>query len=134
MVAAEERAEFFFGLTGVGNTDGFVGFNDFSHLVVDFEDDSLGAVLAVLGFILAADNREGVHDVVDGISRRWEHLKKRLIDAIALVFVIRKPPFALRSKIKMEVSGIEFAANLSSTSFVPDKGRGVVAAINRKGS
>ncbi|MCF7960594.1 MAG: transposase domain-containing protein [Pirellula sp.] len=37
MVAAEERAEFFFGLAGVGGADCFVGFDNLSHLVVDFE-------------------------------------------------------------------------------------------------
>lgn len=40
--------------------------------VVDFKDDSLGAVLAVLLLVLAADDGEGVHDVGDSVARRVE--------------------------------------------------------------
>ena len=39
------------------------GAGGFGEGVVDFEDDALGAVLAVLGDVLAADDGEGVEDV-----------------------------------------------------------------------
>lgn len=43
---------------------GLAGADDLLHGVVDFEDDALGAVVAVvLLLVLAADDGEGVHDV-----------------------------------------------------------------------
>jgi len=38
--------------------------NPFGYDVVDFEDDALGVVLAVLLLVLALDDGEGLHDVV----------------------------------------------------------------------
>jgi hypothetical protein len=48
----------------MAGTDGLL------HCVVDFEDDALGAVVAVeFFFVFAADDGEGVHDVADGVAR-----------------------------------------------------------------
>ena len=45
------------GLVRLAGADGL------GHRVVDFEDDAFGAVVAVvLGFVLAADDREGGHN------------------------------------------------------------------------
>ena len=38
------------------------------HFIVDFQDDPLGAVFAVGGFIFALDDGEGFHNVIDIIS------------------------------------------------------------------
>jgi len=50
---------------------GLVGFarpHGVNHFVVDFEDDALGAVFAVLFPVLALDDGEGVHDVDHSVS------------------------------------------------------------------
>ena len=39
-----------------------------SHSVVDFEDDALGAILAVFLLVLVLDGRERVHDVADIVA------------------------------------------------------------------
>jgi len=46
------------GLVGLAGADGFL------HGVVDFEDNALGAVFVKLLLVLAANDREGIHDVV----------------------------------------------------------------------
>ena len=46
------------GLVGLASLGGA------GHLVVDLQDDALGAVLAVDGLVLALDDGEGLHDVV----------------------------------------------------------------------
>ena len=47
---------------------GFAGADGVGHGVVDFENDSLGAVLAVGFLVLAFDDRESLHDVIDGVT------------------------------------------------------------------
>src|SRR6267143_535416 len=55
------------GLVGLASTDRVM------HRVVDFEYDALGAVVSVVRLlILAADDREGVHDVRHGVARDRE--------------------------------------------------------------
>lgn len=46
------------GAVGLASSDGL------SHSVVDFQNNALGAVLAVFLLILALDDGEGFHDVV----------------------------------------------------------------------
>ena len=38
------------------------------HLVVNFQDAELGAVLAIFLFVFAFDDGEGLHDVVDSLA------------------------------------------------------------------
>jgi len=45
------------GLVGLASLDGLL------HGVVDLQDDALGTVLTVGGFVLALDDGEGIHNV-----------------------------------------------------------------------
>lgn len=74
--------------------------------VVDFENGELGAKTAVGFFIVAADDRERVHDVVGVIAR----------DAV-----------------EVEERSVEFAAEQKAALFVPAKWRAVVAHVLRAG-
>lgn len=47
---------------------GDAGAHGFGQLVVDFEDDPLGAVFAVGGLVLAFDDGERLQDVVDIVA------------------------------------------------------------------
>ena len=76
------------------------------HLVVDLQDDPLGAVFAVLLDVLALDDGEGLHDVVHVVAG----------DAI-----------------EMEVGGVELAAQQEAARLVPAERRAVVAAVAGKG-
>ena len=47
------------------------GAGSFLHCVVDFQDDPFGAVVAIVcGFVFAADDGEGVHDVAHRVAER----------------------------------------------------------------
>ena len=76
------------------------------HLVVHGEDGVFGAVGAVSSLVLAFDDGEGVHDVVD-------------VGAVDL--------------IEVEVERVEFAAHEEAALVVPDEGRTVIADILREG-
>lgn len=47
---------------------GVAGLHGLGHGVVDFQDGFLGAVGAVLFLVLPLYDREGVHDVGDGVA------------------------------------------------------------------
>ena len=47
---------------------GLAGSTTFLHRVVDFYDNTLGAVLTVRVLVLAADDGEGIHNVGDGVG------------------------------------------------------------------
>src|SRR5262249_5616373 len=79
------------------------GPDGFRHRVVDFEDDALGAVVAPLLHILALDDRERVHDVVN------------IVPADA---------------VEMEEGGIKLATEEEAALRVPAEGRAVVPAIS----
>ena len=85
---------------------GLAGAHGLGHLVVDFQDDALGAVFAVRGLVLALDDGEGVHDVVHVVAG----------DAV-----------------EVEVGGVQFAAQQEAALFVPAEGRAVVAAVLGEG-
>ena len=78
------RGRFEAGLVGVAGADGL------GHGVVDFEDDALGAVVAVLRLVLTLDDGEGVHDVGHGVARgREAGLEPRLV---LRRFALRRAP------------------------------------------
>ena len=60
------------GRWGESGPVGFAGGDGCLHCVVGIEDGALGAVFAVVGFVLAADAGEGVQDVGDGVARGGE--------------------------------------------------------------
>lgn len=76
------------------------------HFVIDFEDDALGAVFAVGSDVLALDDGEGLHDVIDVVAG----------DAV-----------------EMEVGGVEFSAEKEAAIFISAEGRIVVATILGEG-
>jgi len=78
------------GAVGLARGDGL------SHGVVDLEDDAFGAILAVCGLVMAADDGEGVHDVGDVVAG----------DAV-----------------EMEVGRVQLAAEEEAAVFVPAVGR-----------
>lgn len=84
---------------------GAAGADRLGHLVVDFEDDAFGVVLAEALFVFALDDRKGLHDVVSVIAQ----------DAI-----------------EMEERGIKFASDEKAAFLVPSKRRPVVAKVTSK--
>jgi hypothetical protein len=74
--------------------------------VVDLEDEALGAVVAVTGLVVAANNGESVHDVVGVVAG----------DAV-----------------EVEEGGVQLAAELEAALGVPAEGRAVVAAVSGEG-
>ena len=74
---------------------GDAGAGGFGHGVVDFEDDALGAVLAVpLGFILALHDGEGVHDVGHGVAGSGELALSRARSSAVSFSAGHQSPFA----------------------------------------
>ena len=47
---------------------GNAGLHRLTEGVVDLEDGGFGAVVAMFGLVLALHDREGVHDVADGMA------------------------------------------------------------------
>src|SRR5712691_11242683 len=80
----------------------FAGVNGALHGVIHLQDDPPGTVLAVLRFVLALDDGEGLHDVV---------------------------PIVAADAVEVEVRSVEFAAQQKTPLFVPAEGRAVVAAV-----
>lgn len=72
------------------------------HLVVDFENQALRAVLAMCLFVVLADDRERVHCVVGVVARE---------------------------AIQAEEGGIELTAEKTPACWLPAKGWAVVADI-----
>ena len=68
----QEEVAFFVGREAGGWVEAdfvrFPGSHCLGHFVVDFEDDAFGAIFAVLFFVLAADDGEGVHDIGHGVA------------------------------------------------------------------
>ena len=115
------------GLVGDAGADGF------SHGIIDFEDDALGAVIAVtLGFVLALHDGEGVHDVVhSGAGSGEAGLESR---PIFCRFVLGWTPVAicLGGQVEMEEGGIQLAAEQESAFFIPTEWRAWIVAILRE--
>ncbi len=72
------------------------------HYVVNFEDDALGAVFAVLFLVLALHDGEGVHDVFHGMARGG----KVSDEAFGLA-----APFILRTEVEVKEGSIQLAAD-----------------------
>ena len=110
------------------------------HFVVDFEDDSFGAVFSVLFFVLAADDGEGVHNVVHGVAGGREvalELGEFLWDLVAhgAFGDTGRLPLAVGAgqQVEVEEGGVQFAAKQEAALLVPFKGRAGPAAVLREG-
>jgi hypothetical protein len=84
----------------------FAGVDGALQGVIYLQDDPFGTVLAVLCFVLALDDGEGLHDVVHIVAA----------DAV-----------------EVEIGSIEFAAQQKTPLFVPAEGRAIVAAVLGEG-
>ena len=82
------------------------GFGGTGHLVVDLQDAALGAVLVVVGLVLALDDWEGLHDVVRVVAP----------DAV-----------------EVEEGGVQLAAEQEAALGVPAERRAVVAEVAGEG-
>ena len=80
--------------------------NCLRHLVVNLQDHTFGLVLPVFRFILAANDREGVHDVVDIVAGE---------------------------AIEVEEGGVQLAAQQEASLGVPAERRAVVPAVGGEG-
>ena len=105
------------------------------HRVVDFENGTLRAVFVPL-LILAADDREGVHDVGDRGPRRekvgseFRELLWGFVVGATIRPSRRNPaPALVRRKIQMEAGRVEFAAQQKTTLLVPAEWRAIIAAV-----
>ncbi len=81
---------------------GLAGGDGCGHGVVAFEDDALGAVLAVGGLVLAPHDRERVEDVVDVVA----------LDAV-----------------EVEERGVKFRTQQEAPLWLPAERRAVVARV-----
>ena len=107
------------------------GVRDF---VVDFKDDPLGAILAVVLLVLAADDGEGVHDVGDSVARRVEaepKVRELFAGFVAgtTVRTARRAPASVLfgQQIQMEEGGVQLTAEQEAAVVVPGK-RWIIAA------
>ena len=76
------------------------------EFVVEREDPVLRAVVAVGLFVLALDDREGLHDVGDRVARGGERLQQ---------FGRRRArPLLGCAEVEVEERGVEFAADLEA--------------------
>ena len=107
----------------------------FGHFVIGFQNDPFGSVFAVYLFILAFNDWEGLHDVIDGIAGRWELVFE--LDKILRLFIGKSTfgnsggfpiPICCGGQVKVEKGGIEFAADDEPTVRVPMK-RGALTAM-----
>ena len=106
------------GLVGVAGADGFL------EGVVDLKDGFLRAVdAAVLGFVFALHDGEGVHDVGDGIAGRGEGAGEgfRLL-----------PPLDFGAEVEVEEGGVQLAAKQEAPLLVPAEWRPVPSAVGRE--
>ena len=87
--------------------DGHVGGGVFGGEGVEVgEDHGFGAVVAEGGFVVAADDGEGVEDVGGGVAGE---------------------------AVEVEVEGVEAGAQMAALFFVPDEGRAIVAEVAGEG-
>lgn len=118
------------------------GFTDFSivgrilDLVVDFKDDPLRAVLAVLRFVFSADAGEGVQDACDGVARggavalKVRELLGCLVAGAAIGPAGRAPvAVRVRRQVQAEEGGVQLAAQEEAALLVPAERRTVPAAV-----
>ena len=77
MIAAKVLANLFPRISAICHSPCAIRLHHLGHLVVIFEDDAFGAVLAFGLLVFAADDGEGVHDVAHRIPQRGEHFEKR---------------------------------------------------------
>ena len=118
------------GLVGSSGTGGPL------HLIVDFEDNPLGAVLAVLLLVLAANAGEGIQDGGDCVTRGGKvvievrELLGRLV-AGAAVGPAGRTPVAVRVRwqVQVEEGAVHLAANQEAALLVPAERRAIPAAV-----
>ncbi len=84
----------------------FAGVDGALHGVMHLQDDPPGAVLAVLRFVLALDDGEGLHNVVHIVAG---------------------------NAVEVAIGSVKFATQQKTPRFVPAEGRAVVAAVFGKG-
>ncbi len=114
-------------LVGLAGADGFL------HGVVDFEDNSLGAVVAILLLlILSADDRERIHDEGHGIARGWKAGFKASEISRCLALHWAPVPLLLRRQVEVKEGGIQFTTEPESAILVPPERRGGPATVSRK--
>ena len=101
-----------------------VGGEAVGHLVVDFQDAELGAVLPIFLFVFTLDYGESLHDVFYRMTGSGE-IRQKLRCAFSL-------PVGLGAQVEVEIEGIQFTADFKSTLLVPDEGRSIIAAVLRK--
>ena len=106
------------------------------HLVVDFQDDTLGAVFAVLRLVLAANAGEGVQDAGDGAARGGEVTfeGRELLDGLgdgAAIGPVGRAPVAVcvRRQVEVEEGGVQLGAQQEAALLVPAERRAVPAAL-----
>jgi hypothetical protein len=103
-------------LIGPAGVDGLL------HGLVDFDDNALGAVIALVPLlVLAADDGEGVHDVGHGVVRgREAGFDPR---QILRCFARRRTPVAvlIRRQIEVEEGSVQLAAEQEATLLVPSE-------------
>ena len=109
------------------------------HFVVDFEDDALGAVFAVLFLVLALDDGEGVHDVGHGVAGGREVALElgeflRGLVAHGAFGDAGGLPLAVGGgrQVEVEEGGVQLAAEQEAALLVPAEGRAVPAAVLRE--
>ena len=124
------------GRWGESGPVGFAAGDGCLHCVVDVEDGALGAVVAVVGFVLAVDSGEGVQDVGDGVEGGGEvalevgELLGRLVAGAGIGLAGRAPvAVCLRRQVQVEEGGVQFAAEDEAALLVPLEGWTVPAAI-----
>ena len=128
------------GWWGEQGSVGFAGGEGCLHCVVDFDDGALGAVFAVLLFVLAADDGEVVQDVGDGVPRGGEvvleirELLGRFIVGAAVGAACRAPvAVVLGRQVEVEEGGVQLAAEEEAALLVPSKRWAVPAAFRCEG-
>jgi hypothetical protein len=123
---------------------GFVrnpGAHGLGHFVVDFEDDALGPVLAVVFLlVLAADNWEGVHDVRNSVpggrkmSLELGQFLRRLVAHSSFIGASGLPLAVWRRRqIEVKKGSIQLAAKHEAAVLIPSKGRPVPPAVECEG-
>src|ERR1700733_15399146 len=92
------------GLVGPAGSSGAL------QCIVDFKNDTLSAVVAVLLLVLAADDGEGVHYVGHGVARGWEALLEPYYVFRRLAFSPAPVAALLCRQVEAEEGGVQLAA------------------------
>ncbi len=101
---------------------GLASAHGFRHGVINFQDDSFSAVVAVvLRLVLALDDGEGVHDVVHGVAWRWEAGLEPSKVLCRLFLGLAPFPAGLGRQVEMEKSSVQLATQEKTALFIPPK-------------